>query len=167
VVAGDTPGGIAEKLNVPSDRRSAWTNELLAMNNTTASALQIGQVLRLPAGATSAPAPGPSLPPPNATRSPLSTPAPGAPVIVELTSPVARGAEVTLRVRAGASQGCSPTHLLPDGKVSGAAGLGPRLADPGGNVEWKFTIPGNTPVGEGSVRVICAGNVVAAPLVVQ
>jgi hypothetical protein len=86
---------------------------------------------------------------------------------VQLTSPVGRGQEVTLKVQTGASQGCSPTHLLPNGKVSGAAGLGPRLTDGGGSVTWTFVIPPDTPTGEGSVRVICAGNVVAAPLVVN
>jgi hypothetical protein len=84
-----------------------------------------------------------------------------------MKSPIGRGQELTLRVRAGASQGCSPTHLLPNGRVSGASGLGPKLADAGGNVSWTFVIPDNTPVGEGSIRVICAGNVVAAPLVVN
>ena len=172
VESGDTPNAIANKLNVPSDRSEAWVAQMLSMNNTTASGLQIGQVLKLPPGATSGPPPptngstgptGPIVTP----RPPGGTPGPGAPSIVQLTSPVNRGQEVVLRVRAGANQGCSPTHLLPNGGVSGADGLGPRLTDSGGNVSWTFTIPGNTPVGEGSIRVICAGNVVAAPLVVN
>lgn len=168
VASGDTPNAIANKLNVPSDRVDAWVSQLLSMNNTTASALQIGQVLKLPPGASSVPLPSVPQPGPVVTpRPPGGTPAPGAPVIVELTSPVARGREVVLRVRAATNQGCSPTHLLPNGGVSGAEGLGPKLTDSGGNVTWSFIIPPNTPVGEGSVRVICAGNVVAAPLVVN
>jgi hypothetical protein len=176
VEAGDTPNAIANKLNVPSDRADAWVAQLLSMNNTTASGLQIGQVLKLPPGATSAPPPtGPTgstgstgSTGPIVTPRPVGgTPGPGAPMIVQLTSPVGRNQEVTLRVRAGANQGCSPTHFLATGGVSGADGLGPRLTDSGGNVSWTFKIPDNTPVGEGSVRVICAGNVVAAPLVVN
>ena len=165
VVSGDTASGIASKLNVPSDRRDDWVRLLLTMNNTSPESLQVGQVLRLPAGATSAPPPGPT----TAATRPAGTPPPPAsqPVIVQLTSPVAREQEATLRVRAGANQGCSPTHLLPNGGVSGAAGLGPKTADAGGNLTWTFTVPANTPAGEGSIRVICAGNVVAAPLVVN
>ena len=168
VESGDTPNAIAGKLNVPSDRVEAWVQQLLSMNNTTASGLQIGQVLKLPPGASSGPRPS-SPPPGPVTTSPPpgATPVPGAPVITQLTSPVARGQEVVLRVRALSNQGCSPTHLLPNGTVSGADGLGPKLTDSGGNVTWSFVIPPNTPVGEGSVRVICAGNVVAAPLVVN
>ena len=74
---------------------------------------------------------------------------------------------MTLRVKAGSNQGCSPTYLLPNGGVSGADGLGPRLTDSGGNITWTFIVPGNTPPGEGVIRVICAGNVIAAPLVVN
>ena len=165
VLSGDTASGIASKLNVPSDRRDSWVQQLLSMNNTSAESLQVGQVLRLPAGATGAPPPGPT----TAATRPAGTPAPPSsqPVIVQLTSPIGREQEATLRVRAGASQGCSPTHLLPNGGVSGAAGLGPKTADAGGNLTWTFTVPANTPTGEGSIRVICAGNVVAAPLVVN
>jgi hypothetical protein len=172
VESGDTPNAIANKLNVPSASADAWVSQLLSMNNTTASGLQIGQVLKLPPGATNAPppanpqpgtGPGPIVTP----RPPGGTPGPGAPVIVQLTSPVARGQEVVLRVRALSNQGCSPTHLLPTGGVSGADGLGPKLTDSGGNVTWSFIMPANTPLGEGSIRVICAGNVVAAPLVVN
>jgi hypothetical protein len=172
VESGDTPNAIANKLNVPSATADAWVAQLLSLNNTTASGLQIGQVLKLPPGTSSVPPPsnpGPSTGPgPIVTPRPVGgTPQPGAPVIVELTSPVRRNQEVTLKVRANTNQGCSPTHLLPNGGVSGADGLGPRLTDSGGNVAWTFTIPGNTPLGEGSIRVICAGNVVAAPLVVN
>jgi LysM repeat protein len=172
VESGDTPNGIANKLNVPSDRAEAWVAQMLSMNNTTASGLQIGQVLKLPPGATSGPPPstgpgGPSTAPIVTPRPVGGTPGPGAPVIVQLTSPVGRNQEVTLRVRAGANQGCSPTHFLATGGVSGADGLGPRLTDSSGNVSWTFKIPDNTPLGEGSIRVICAGNVIAAPLVVN
>jgi LysM repeat protein len=169
VESGDTPNAIANKLNVPSDRTEAWVAQLLSMNNTTASGLQIGQVLKLPPGATSGPPPPSNRPAgPIVTPRPVGgTPGPGAPVIVQLTSPVGRNQEVVLRVRAGTNQGCSPTHFLPAGGVSGADGLGPRLTDSGGNVSWTFKIPENTPVGEGSIRIICAGNVVAAPLVVN
>jgi hypothetical protein len=167
VVSGDTPNAIASKLNVPSDRIEAWVAQLLTMNNTTASGLQIGQELKLPPGASTAPQPAPGPNTSGTPRPPTGTSVPGAPVIVQLTSPVGRNQEVTLRVRAAASQGCSPTYLLPNGGVSGADGLGPRLTDSSGNVTWTFTIPGNTPVGEGVIRIICAGNVVAAPLVVN
>jgi hypothetical protein len=169
VESGDTPNAIANKLNVPSASADAWVQQMLSMNNTTASGLQIGQVLKLPPGATSGPSPsnpGPGAP--IVTPRPVGgTPQPGAPMIVELTSPVHRNDTVTLKVRANSNQGCSPTHLLPNGGVSGADGLGPRLTDSGGNVSWTFTIPDNTPLGEGSIRVICAGNVIAAPLVVN
>jgi LysM repeat protein len=168
VVSGDTPNGIAEKLNVMPAQRDAWVQQLLAMNNTTASGLQVGQVLRLPPSAsTSPPPPAPPGLPPSTPRPTGGTPQPAAPVILQLTSPVARDGEVTLRVRAVANTGCSPTHLLPNGGVSGSAGLGPKTVDGSGIVTWVFTVPGNTPLGEGSVRVICAGQVVAAPLVVN
>src|SRR5437773_1270959 len=42
VESGDTPNAIANKLNVPSDRADAWVAQMLSMNNTTASGLQIG-----------------------------------------------------------------------------------------------------------------------------
>ena len=57
VVGGDTANGIAAKLNVPSAMVETWVQQLLSMNNTTASTLQIGQVLRLPPGASAAPPP--------------------------------------------------------------------------------------------------------------
>ena len=170
VVAGDTPNAIANKLNVASDRSDAWVAQLLSMNNTTASGLQIGQVLKLPPGGTTGgapPAPGPGLPPANATRAPNASPVAGAPVIVQLTSPIGREQEGTLRVKAAANQGCNPTHLLANGSISGDDGLGPKTADAGGNLSWTFVVPKTTPTGEGSMRVICAGNVVAAPLVVN
>ena len=48
VIAGDNPGAIAEKQGIPLAQRAAWIQQLLTLNNTTATTLQIGQVLRLP-----------------------------------------------------------------------------------------------------------------------
>ena len=48
VVAGDNPSVIAEKLRIPAAQRETWIQQLLTLNNTTATALQIGQTLRLP-----------------------------------------------------------------------------------------------------------------------
>ena len=48
VVSGDTPGGIAEKLGVPADIRTAWVEEMLALNGVTETTLQLGQELILP-----------------------------------------------------------------------------------------------------------------------
>ena len=95
VASGDTPNAIANKLNIPSDRIEAWVAQMLSLNNTTASGLQIGQELKLPPGATSAPAPapGPNTGPGTAPGTPrplTGSPSPGAPVIVQLTSPVGR-----------------------------------------------------------------------------
>jgi LysM repeat protein len=50
VVSGDTPLVIAEKLGVPSAQQTAWANELVALNNINPSAMQVGDVLDLPAG---------------------------------------------------------------------------------------------------------------------
>ena len=50
VVSGDTPLVIAQKLGVPEAQRAAWANELVALNGISASSLQIGDVLDLPAG---------------------------------------------------------------------------------------------------------------------
>jgi LysM repeat protein len=50
VVSGDTPLLIAEKLNIPSNQRASWANELVALNGINASAMQVGEVLDLPAG---------------------------------------------------------------------------------------------------------------------
>ena len=48
VVSGDTPGGIAEKVGVPSDVRSDWIREMLALNGVSETTLQVGQELILP-----------------------------------------------------------------------------------------------------------------------
>ncbi|MPZ49813.1 MAG: LysM peptidoglycan-binding domain-containing protein [Dehalococcoidia bacterium] len=66
VVSGDFPLAIAEKLGVPAAQQEAWAQQLLALNNTTASALQVGQVLQLPAGTPS----GGAIPAPTATPIP-------------------------------------------------------------------------------------------------
>lgn len=50
VVAGDYPLLIAEKLGVPEGQREAWVQALLELNGVSAENLQVGQVLRLPAG---------------------------------------------------------------------------------------------------------------------
>ena len=49
VVSGDNPHLIGQKYCVPTAQLDAWANQLLALNNTTASGLQVGQVLQLPA----------------------------------------------------------------------------------------------------------------------
>jgi LysM repeat protein len=49
VVANDNPHLIGQKHCVPTAQLDAWANQLLALNNTTASGLQVGQVLQLPA----------------------------------------------------------------------------------------------------------------------
>ncbi len=48
VKSGDTPGAIASSLGVPAAQQSQWIAQMLQMNNTTATGLQIGQVLQLP-----------------------------------------------------------------------------------------------------------------------
>jgi hypothetical protein len=48
VVEGDAPTIIAEKLGVPVERRAAWIQEMLAINNVTATTLRIGMELILP-----------------------------------------------------------------------------------------------------------------------
>lgn len=50
VVSGDTPLVIAEKLGVPSNQQASWANELVALNSINPSAMQVGDVLDLPAG---------------------------------------------------------------------------------------------------------------------
>ena len=54
VEAGDNPTLIAEKLGVPGDEVDAWVAEMLALNDTEATFLQVGQELVLPpiAGST-------------------------------------------------------------------------------------------------------------------
>jgi LysM repeat protein len=64
VVSGDTGFGIANKLNIPAAQQQQWVNDLLRINNTTAGALRVGQVLNLPPPAPgTAPAPGGAAPP--------------------------------------------------------------------------------------------------------
>ena len=48
VQSGDNPTLIAEYANVPAAQRDAWITEMLALNNTDAHSLQIGQKLVLP-----------------------------------------------------------------------------------------------------------------------
>jgi LysM repeat protein len=48
VVADDFPILIAQKVGVPEAQRAAWADQLLALNNVTASSLSVGQVLQLP-----------------------------------------------------------------------------------------------------------------------
>jgi LysM repeat protein len=48
VVSGDSPVAIAQKLGVPVAQQQAWANQLVSLNNTTATGLQVGQVLQLP-----------------------------------------------------------------------------------------------------------------------
>ena len=48
VAAGDSPVQIAAKLGVPLAQQDAWANQLLVLNNTTSTGLQVGQVLKLP-----------------------------------------------------------------------------------------------------------------------
>lgn len=56
VVSGDSPVGIAAKLGIPLDQQAAWAEALIALNNTCATCLQVGQVLQLPAGTPQQPA---------------------------------------------------------------------------------------------------------------
>jgi len=62
VVSGDTGFGIANKLNIPAAQQQQWVNDLLRINNTTAGALRVGQVLTLPPAPGAAPAPGGAAP---------------------------------------------------------------------------------------------------------
>jgi LysM repeat protein len=48
IVAGDNPQVIAAKLGVPLALRTAWSHQLLALNNASAKGLQLGQVPKLP-----------------------------------------------------------------------------------------------------------------------
>lgn len=56
VESGDYPSLIAEKLGIQAGQQNAWIAAMLALNNTDATALQVGQVLALP-GSTAGPAP--------------------------------------------------------------------------------------------------------------
>src|SRR3990170_8271300 len=53
VVDGDYPLLIAEKLGVPEDKRDAWAQDLIELNDVDPTKLQVGQVLQLPAGTPS------------------------------------------------------------------------------------------------------------------
>jgi LysM repeat protein len=64
---GDYPLLIAEKLGVPEAQRDAWVQQLLALNNVSATQLFVGQVLQLPAGTPAGGA---------ATATPTRTPVP-------------------------------------------------------------------------------------------
>jgi LysM repeat protein len=59
VVEGDNPTIIAEKLGLPPEAVAAWANELILLNGIDPTLLFIGQVLELPAGTPSPPAPTP------------------------------------------------------------------------------------------------------------
>ena len=48
VEPGDNPTLIAQSVGVPEDQVDAWVAELLALNDTEATALQVGQTLNLP-----------------------------------------------------------------------------------------------------------------------
>jgi LysM repeat protein len=75
VVSGDTPLGIAAKLNIPAGQRDAWVADLLRLNSVTATTIRVGQVLRLPPTPGAAPATG-SPAPAGTTSAPASTPRP-------------------------------------------------------------------------------------------
>jgi hypothetical protein len=49
VVSGDNPSIIGGKHCVPDSQLAAWADSLLTLNNKTASGLQVGDVLQLPA----------------------------------------------------------------------------------------------------------------------
>jgi LysM repeat protein len=63
VVSGDNPQLIGQKLCVPAGQLAAWAEQLLALNNKTATGLQVGEVLQLPANT-------PGCGSPTATRTP-------------------------------------------------------------------------------------------------
>ncbi len=48
VVSGDNPTLIGQKLGVPASALAAWADQLMTLNGTNASSLQVGQVLQLP-----------------------------------------------------------------------------------------------------------------------
>ena len=70
IVSGDTGFGIANKLNIPAAQQQQWVNDLLRIDNTTAGALRVGQVLNLPPTPGAAPAPAPAGAAPPATPRP-------------------------------------------------------------------------------------------------
>jgi hypothetical protein len=85
VVSGDNPTAIAAKLNIPSGARDAWVQQLLSLNGTSANALRVGQVLKLPAASSQPSAqkpplgeavgtPPPALLPPELRTTPLPEP---------------------------------------------------------------------------------------------
>ncbi len=53
VQSGDTPYSIAQSLGVPQSQWASWSAELLSLNGATASGLQVGMVLKLPASTPS------------------------------------------------------------------------------------------------------------------
>jgi LysM repeat protein len=71
VVSGDFPLLIAQKLGVPDAQANAWAQQLMDLNDTCASCLQVGQVLQLPAGTPQqTPVPATPTPTPAATATP-------------------------------------------------------------------------------------------------
>jgi LysM repeat protein len=68
VVSGDNPTEIAIKLGVPAAQRDQWVQDMLRLNNVAPTALQVGQVLRLPSGTTISASPSAGTPQATATR---------------------------------------------------------------------------------------------------
>ena len=79
VKAGDSLSAIAAELNVPADQRAAWIAEVVRLNNlSSASAITVGQTLRLPRTTAQGGTPGPTGTPQAASTSTAATQTPAA-----------------------------------------------------------------------------------------
>lgn len=73
--------------------------------------------------------------------------------IVERDLIVIRGSSATVTALTAPGASCTIDVLLPSGRASTAAGLGPQTADADGRVSWTWLVAGNTTPGLGAITV--------------
>jgi len=93
---------------------------------------------------------------PTATIATISTTGSGGFEIVSITSPISRGANVTLIAKTSPNASCSITAHYKSGP-STAAGLGPKTADASGRVSWTWKVGSRTTPGTWGITVTCNG----------
>lgn len=115
--------------------------------------------------------PSPSLafvnPTPSSNYYPTATPEPTfssqpsntAIDIISLSSPIERGKEAELTIKASVGSSCSLKVTLPSGSISSAQGLaGSKNTDASGIISWRWRIGGSTKPGTAALKITCTNN---------
>ncbi|HET6873587.1 MAG TPA: hypothetical protein VFH70_02350 [Acidimicrobiales bacterium] len=116
-------------------------------------------------GVVAAPAttqgPTPTTGQPGASSPPANTSGPGL-RILSVTSPVRRGATVTLTAQTAPHNSCDLQVTLPSGAQSQSEGLGPATADADGSVHWTWRTGSRTTPGTATAAVTCGSSSASA-----